>query len=106
MHFPCMFSHFTLFTSTFAQYIWLHDLVVIFMCVFQPQPLAFLVEDIREVLKQETGADIFNRADIQPDYRAWKHNVCVACSSILEIYSLIVFEKKQILRDYHILKFD
>lgn len=43
----------------------------------QPQPLAFLEEDIREVLKQETGADIFNRADIQQDYRIWKHNVCV-----------------------------
>ncbi|KAL7373426.1 hypothetical protein ABVT39_006502 [Epinephelus coioides] len=41
----------------------------------EPQPLAFLEEDIREVLKQETGADIFNRADIQPDYRAWKHNI-------------------------------
>uniref|UniRef100_A0A665WLA8 V-myb avian myeloblastosis viral oncogene homolog-like 1 n=1 Tax=Echeneis naucrates TaxID=173247 RepID=A0A665WLA8_ECHNA len=41
----------------------------------EPQPLAFLEEDIREVLKQETGADIFNRADVQPDYRAWKHNV-------------------------------
>nr|XP_046227784.1 myb-related protein A isoform X3 [Scatophagus argus] len=41
----------------------------------EPQPLAFLEEDIREVLKQETGADIFNRADIQPDYRTWKHNI-------------------------------
>lgn len=41
----------------------------------EPQPLAFLEEDIREVLKQETGADIFNRADVQPDYRAWKHNI-------------------------------
>ncbi|KAF3703567.1 Myb-related protein A [Channa argus] len=39
----------------------------------QPQPLSFLEEDIREVLKQETGADIFNRADIQQDYRTWKH---------------------------------
>uniref|UniRef100_A0A665WKK7 V-myb avian myeloblastosis viral oncogene homolog-like 1 n=1 Tax=Echeneis naucrates TaxID=173247 RepID=A0A665WKK7_ECHNA len=46
----------------------------------EPQPLAFLEEDIREVLKQETGADIFNRADVQPDYRAWKHNVCVLCT--------------------------
>lgn len=45
------------------------------MSVFQPQPLALLEEDIREVLKQETGADIFNKADIQPDYREWKHNV-------------------------------
>eukprot|EP00064_Thunnus_orientalis_P004935 superscaffoldBa00000470_g4948 len=41
----------------------------------EPQPLAFLEEDIREVLKQETGADIFNRTDFQPDYRAWKHNM-------------------------------
>uniref|UniRef100_A0AAX7SGJ1 V-myb avian myeloblastosis viral oncogene homolog-like 1 n=1 Tax=Astatotilapia calliptera TaxID=8154 RepID=A0AAX7SGJ1_ASTCA len=41
----------------------------------EPQPLAFLEEDIREVLKQETGTDIFNRADLQPDYRVWKHNV-------------------------------
>ncbi|XP_036935563.1 myb-related protein A isoform X2 [Acanthopagrus latus] len=41
----------------------------------EPQPLAFLEEDIREVLKQETGADFFNRADIQPEYRVWKHNI-------------------------------
>uniref|UniRef100_A0A3Q1GNU7 V-myb avian myeloblastosis viral oncogene homolog-like 1 n=1 Tax=Acanthochromis polyacanthus TaxID=80966 RepID=A0A3Q1GNU7_9TELE len=41
----------------------------------EPQPLAFLEEDIREVLKQETGTDIFNRADVQPDYRAWKQNM-------------------------------
>uniref|UniRef100_A0A8D3AX02 V-myb avian myeloblastosis viral oncogene homolog-like 1 n=1 Tax=Scophthalmus maximus TaxID=52904 RepID=A0A8D3AX02_SCOMX len=41
----------------------------------EPQPLAFLEEDIREVLKQETGGDIFIRADVQPDYRAWKHNM-------------------------------
>ncbi|CAL8292451.1 unnamed protein product [Lota lota] len=41
----------------------------------EPQPLAFLEEDIREVLKQETGADIFTRTDAQPDYDAWKHNV-------------------------------
>ncbi|XP_029978765.1 myb-related protein A isoform X2 [Sphaeramia orbicularis] len=41
----------------------------------EPQPLAFLEEDIREVLKEETGADIFNRTDLQADYRAWKHNL-------------------------------
>lgn len=50
------------------------------LCVFKPQPLAFLEEDIREVLKQETGADIFNRADIQSDFRSWKHNVSVVCT--------------------------
>uniref|UniRef100_A0A672IXK5 V-myb avian myeloblastosis viral oncogene homolog-like 1 n=1 Tax=Salarias fasciatus TaxID=181472 RepID=A0A672IXK5_SALFA len=42
----------------------------------EPQPLAFLEEDIREVLQQETGTDIFNRADFQPDCKAWKNIVC------------------------------
>ncbi|XP_054621106.1 myb-related protein A isoform X2 [Dunckerocampus dactyliophorus] len=41
----------------------------------EPQPLAFLEEDIREVLKQETGADIFNRTDVQPDYKVWKQSM-------------------------------
>ncbi|CAN9506255.1 unnamed protein product [Ophioblennius macclurei] len=39
----------------------------------EPQPLAFLEEDIREVLQQETGTDIFNRTDFQPDCKAWKN---------------------------------
>ncbi|XP_030625112.1 myb-related protein A [Chanos chanos] len=37
-----------------------------------PQPLAFLEEDIREVLKEETGADIFTQTHSQPEYTAWK----------------------------------
>ncbi|XP_077592122.1 myb-related protein A [Stigmatopora nigra] len=42
----------------------------------EPQPLALLEEDIREVLKQEADADIFNRATVShPDYRAWKENM-------------------------------
>ncbi|CAG5895930.1 unnamed protein product [Menidia menidia] len=41
----------------------------------EPQPLAFLEEDIREVLKKETGTDIFNKADFQPEHRAWKHHM-------------------------------
>ncbi|XP_055363702.1 myb-related protein A isoform X2 [Betta splendens] len=41
----------------------------------EPQPLAFLEEDIREVLKLETGADIFNRADTEHDCRIWKHDM-------------------------------
>ncbi|XP_027861653.1 myb-related protein A isoform X1 [Xiphophorus couchianus] len=41
----------------------------------EPQPLAFLEEDILEVLKQETGRDIFNKTDFQSDHRAWKHNM-------------------------------
>ncbi|MEQ2235280.1 hypothetical protein ILYODFUR_000753 [Ilyodon furcidens] len=40
----------------------------------EPQPLVFLEEDILEVLKQETGRDIFNKADLC-DHRAWKHNM-------------------------------
>uniref|UniRef100_A0A8C9VIT2 MYB proto-onco like 1 n=1 Tax=Scleropages formosus TaxID=113540 RepID=A0A8C9VIT2_SCLFO len=40
-----------------------------------PQPLAFLEEDIREVLKAETGTDIFNRGDMQPEFRAWKQEL-------------------------------
>ncbi|XP_061095338.1 myb-related protein A isoform X1 [Conger conger] len=39
-----------------------------------PQPLAFLEEDIREVLKEETGTDIFHRGEMQPEFRAWKHD--------------------------------
>ncbi|CAB1341053.1 unnamed protein product [Coregonus sp. 'balchen'] len=39
-----------------------------------PQPLAFLEEDLREVLKQEIGSDFFTR-ELQPDFRTWKHDV-------------------------------
>lgn len=53
------------------------------LILFQPQPLAFLEEDIREVLKRETGADIFSRAD-QPDYRLWKQNVG-AVTTLLQV---------------------
>ncbi|XP_061569696.1 myb-related protein A isoform X2 [Cololabis saira] len=41
----------------------------------EPQPLAFLEEDIREVLKRETGTDIFNKIDLHSELRAWKHNM-------------------------------
>lgn len=61
----------------FAPVLSSHCLVLVHdskLAVFQPQPLAFLEEDIREVLKRETGADIFSRAD-QPNYRLWKQNV-------------------------------
>uniref|UniRef100_A0AAY5EMA5 V-myb avian myeloblastosis viral oncogene homolog-like 1 n=1 Tax=Electrophorus electricus TaxID=8005 RepID=A0AAY5EMA5_ELEEL len=34
-----------------------------------PQPLAFLEEDIREVLKEETGADIFTQMQALPEHR-------------------------------------
>ncbi|XP_052399262.1 myb-related protein A-like isoform X3 [Carassius gibelio] len=38
-----------------------------------PQPLALLEEDIREVLKEETGADIFTQVQNQPPYRSYEH---------------------------------
>ncbi|XP_069477234.1 myb-related protein A [Ambystoma mexicanum] len=43
------------------------------------QPLAFLEEDIREVLKQETGKDIFLREEVESDYKSCKpeHISCV-----------------------------
>ncbi|XP_076869497.1 myb-related protein A isoform X2 [Brachyhypopomus gauderio] len=34
-----------------------------------PQPLAFLEEDIREVLKEETGADLFTQTQVLPERR-------------------------------------
>ncbi|XP_036377323.1 myb-related protein A isoform X1 [Megalops cyprinoides] len=40
-----------------------------------PQPLAFLEEDIREVLKEETGTDIFNRGEMQTEFRSWKNEL-------------------------------
>ncbi|KAM9553575.1 myb-related protein A-like isoform 2-T2 [Salvelinus alpinus] len=39
-----------------------------------PQSLAFLEEDLREVLKQEVGSDIFTR-ELQPHFRTWKHDL-------------------------------
>ncbi|XP_043081720.1 myb-related protein A isoform X3 [Puntigrus tetrazona] len=37
-----------------------------------PQPLALLEEDIREVLKEETGSDIFTQVQNQPHYRSYE----------------------------------
>ncbi|XP_051970888.1 myb-related protein A [Xyrauchen texanus] len=37
-----------------------------------PQPLALLEEDIREVLKEETGSDIFTQEQIQLQYRSYE----------------------------------
>ncbi|XP_034044585.1 LOW QUALITY PROTEIN: myb-related protein A-like [Thalassophryne amazonica] len=59
----------------------------------EPQPLAFLEEDIREVLKQETGADIFNKTDILTDYRAWKHNMDGSARKVRKSLVLDPWEK-------------
>uniref|UniRef100_A0A8C9U1D5 MYB proto-onco like 1 n=1 Tax=Scleropages formosus TaxID=113540 RepID=A0A8C9U1D5_SCLFO len=60
-----------------------------------PQPLAFLEEDIREVLKAETGTDIFNRGDMQPEFRAWKQEVRYP-QSVLTIFSCLFLVMAQI----------
>ncbi|XP_061777810.1 myb-related protein A isoform X2 [Nerophis ophidion] len=52
----------------------------------EPQPLAFLEEDIQEVLKQETeGADIFNRV--------WKQSTEVPARKVRKTLVLDVFEE-------------
>uniref|UniRef100_A0A4W5PTW2 MYB proto-onco like 1 n=1 Tax=Hucho hucho TaxID=62062 RepID=A0A4W5PTW2_9TELE len=48
-----------------------------------PQPLAFLEEDIREVLKQEIGSDIFTR-EPQPDFRTLTTTLKVRKSLVLD----------------------
>ncbi|XP_072514083.1 myb-related protein A isoform X2 [Salminus brasiliensis] len=37
-----------------------------------PQPLAFLEEDIREVLREETGSDIFTQTQTSTEHRAYE----------------------------------
>ncbi|MEQ2264275.1 hypothetical protein XENORESO_017407 [Xenotaenia resolanae] len=59
----------------------------------EPQPLVFLEEDILEVLKQETGRDIFNKADLC-DHRAWKHNVCLTLTPICLIWLFYIPDKE------------
>ncbi|XP_055086072.1 myb-related protein A [Periophthalmus magnuspinnatus] len=59
----------------------------------EPQPLAFLEEDIREVLKHETGADIFNQTDVHPDYRTWKHTLDAPARKVRKSLVLDPWEK-------------
>lgn len=66
----CAVQRNAVFVFTNVAYVYSHLAVVL-----QPQPLALLEEDIREVLKLETGTDIFHKSDYQSDHRAWKHNV-------------------------------
>ncbi|XP_076017225.1 myb-related protein A [Genypterus blacodes] len=62
----------------------------------EPQPLAFLEEDIREVLKQETGADIFNRMDLQLDYGVWKHSTDGPARKVRKSLVLDPWEKESL----------
>ncbi|XP_041824382.1 myb-related protein A isoform X2 [Melanotaenia boesemani] len=62
----------------------------------EPQPLAFLEEDIREVLKQETGTDIFNKTDFHPQHRAWKHNLDGPARKVRKSLVLDLWDKDNI----------
>lgn len=83
----CVQFNVTLMKLFLCFYVYSHLAVV-----SQPQPLALLEEDIREVLKLETGTDIFHKTDYQSDHRAWKHNVNLAptllsfCCRYLKLY--------------------
>lgn len=59
----------------------------------EPQPLAFLEEDIREVLKHEAGGDIFNRTDVHSEYRGWKHNLEGAAKKVRKSLVLDSWDK-------------
>ncbi|XP_055007132.1 myb-related protein A isoform X2 [Boleophthalmus pectinirostris] len=59
----------------------------------EPQPLAFLEEDIREVLKHETGADIFNQTDVHADYQTWKHSLDAPARKVRKSLVLDPWEK-------------
>lgn len=51
------------------------DFLITPLKTIQSQPLAFLEEDIREVLKEETGTDIFLKEEDEPAYKSCKQEV-------------------------------
>lgn len=62
-------------------YIWggkgiaIKDFLKTLLKTIQSQPLAFLEEDIREVLKEETGTDIFLKEEDEPACKSCKQEV-------------------------------
>ncbi|XP_058878237.1 myb-related protein A-like isoform X3 [Acipenser ruthenus] len=59
-----------------------------------PQPLAYLEEDIREVLKEETGTDIFLREELEPAFRAWKQEHYAPARKVRKSLVLDAWEKE------------
>ncbi|MGH0128834.1 UNVERIFIED_CONTAM: hypothetical protein FKN15_036380 [Acipenser sinensis] len=59
-----------------------------------PQPLAYLEEDIREVLKEETGMDIFLREELEPAFRAWKQEHDAPARKVRKSLVLDAWEKE------------
>ncbi|XP_038622671.1 myb-related protein A isoform X2 [Tachyglossus aculeatus] len=59
------------------------------------QPLAFLEEDIREVLKEETGRDIFFKAEDEPVYKSCKQEQVSSVKKVRKSLVLDPWEKEQ-----------
>ncbi|XP_032152134.1 myb-related protein A isoform X4 [Sapajus apella] len=59
------------------------------------QPLAFLEEDIREVLKEETGTDIFLKEDDEPAYKSCKQENTASGKKVRKSLVLDNWEKEE-----------
>ncbi|XP_044905743.1 myb-related protein A isoform X5 [Felis catus] len=59
------------------------------------QPLAFLEEDIREVLKEETGTDIFLKEEDEPAYKSCKQEHAASVKKVRKSLVLDNWEKEE-----------
>ncbi|KAM4864982.1 myb-related protein A isoform 5-T5 [Thomomys bottae] len=59
------------------------------------QPLAFLEEDIREVLKEETGTDIFLKEEDEPSYKSCKQEQSTSGKKVRKSLVLDNWEKEE-----------
>ncbi|XP_040343617.1 myb-related protein A isoform X3 [Herpailurus yagouaroundi] len=59
------------------------------------QPLAFLEEDIREVLKEETGTDIFLKEEDEPGYKSCKQEHTASVKKVRKSLVLDNWEKEE-----------
>ncbi|KAI4565815.1 hypothetical protein MJG53_009489 [Ovis ammon polii x Ovis aries] len=64
-------------------------------CQFNSQPLAFLEEDIREVLKEETGTDIFLKEEDEPAYKSCKQEHTASVKKVRKSLILDNWEKEE-----------
>ncbi|XP_037062305.1 myb-related protein A isoform X3 [Peromyscus leucopus] len=59
------------------------------------QPLAFLEEDIREVLKEETGTDIFLKEEDEPAYKSCKQEHSSSVKKVRKSLALDSWDKEE-----------
>ncbi|XP_031222669.1 myb-related protein A isoform X2 [Mastomys coucha] len=59
------------------------------------QPLAFLEEDIREVLKEETGTDIFLKEEDEPTYKSCKQEHSASVKKVRKSLALESWDKEE-----------